>query len=328
MYRLSASLVITMLSVLFAGAQVPFGIKNRVVLEDDAGKILEKINKRMSHNGKLLPFEAAFLAEEKEVHALDGSEKESRNKALVADYNAMLVREAEKPGFAEKLSTGIVIKGEVDKLFPTLVGDITTYRLKLWQRSIKRGRDKDKKANVYLPFSFVSKLSGSNEDNTGTVNDATTFFGAPLTFRLSPNLVDYTWNEGSRFVLGMHHDLRLLPVGDTTTDKIEAGFGYYGSFGFSFFNDADVFDNESNSWIAGKWSFSALVYVFRSGGKFKQAVFGNYDKKSLSGFECMLRFATSDDASRKFNFFLGTNLGLTEDSPNYKKWDFRIGIGN
>jgi hypothetical protein len=300
-------------------AQTPFAISNRVILENDQAEIETLLNKKLNAGLGLKTYEVVFA----------GNFNNLADNDNVNQFNASRIREAEKPGLADKLSTGVVINGEVDKFFPTLVGDVVTYRLKLWSRKIRKGPDKDKMANIYFPLSIVSKISGSNEDNSGTVNDAISYFGAPLTFRLSPNIIDITGkDEQTRFVIGMHHDFRALPVGDTLTDNVEIGFGYYGAFGFSFFSMGDVFDEETDAWIAGRWSLSALVYLFRSGGKFKEAVFGTYDQKSLSGFEFMFRFKTENDSEKKFNLFIGANCGFTKNAPNYKKWDIRLGIGN
>lgn len=300
-------------------SQTPFAISNRVVLPATKQDISDIIQKKQALKIGLNDYETYF----------EVNKATKTTSVLIQTFTADFIEQAEKPALADKLSTGIVINGEVDKLFPTLVGNVVTYRLKLWSRKIKAGADKDKHANIYLPLSLVSKISGSNEDNSGTVNDAVSYFGAPLTFRFSPNLIDITSKDKeTRFVVGMHHDFRMLSIGDTVTDNVEIGFGYYAALGFSFFSTGDVFDDQTNEWIGGRWSISGLLYTFRSSGKFKSAVFGNYDQKSISGFECMLRFKTNSDVNKKFNFFIGANSGFTKNAPNYKKWDLRIGIGN
>ena len=78
----------------------------------------------------------------------------------------------------------------------------------------------------------------------------------------------------------------------------------------------------------GKWSFSSILYAFKSGGTFNKAVFGNYEKKTLSGVEFFLRFKTSKKEDSKFNFLIGASNGFTRGAPNFAKWEFRIGVGS
>lgn len=245
---------------------------------------------------------------------------------------------------------GLVIGDDANTLFPTVNGDIITYRLGVWSNirikdDTKRGhkpktgeidsllriaKDSSKLDTVrhYLPLSIISKVSGSNQNNTGTVNDAVSFFGAPLTFRFSPVLYSHEFLE-NKIVFGMHHDLRILAIGDTNTNKITAGFGYYGAVGFTYFGNGTVSNEAEPKTVEdGVWSFSSLFYYFKSGGKFNKAVFGNYEPTSLTGIELLLRFKTTRSEANKFNLQLGANYGFTKNAPNYGKWEFKIGVAN
>ena len=253
------------------------------------------------------------------------NDKDNATTKTAKDFYNSKVRELEESASVlDQFSGGINIPTEeMENLFPTINGDIITYRLRMWTT-----RDKnDEQVRHYLPLSIISKVSGSQKNNTGTVNDAVSFFGAPLTFRLTPTLIDVPWGD-TRFVFGMHHDLRLITIGDTLTDKLQAGFGYYGALGLSFFGEGDVMTTGDPTKYEGTWSFSALLYHFSSGGKFDKAIFGNYEAKNLNGFEFLLRFKTSSKEKSKFNLLLGANYGLTKNAPNHNKWDFRIGVGN
>jgi len=305
-----------------SNAQTPFGIKNKVVIYKSPQKIQEYLQSKEDYGLPLNKYEVQFQAAIRMNKQLQGGKE-------CESFKVGILKEVENPEVAEKLSTGIVISDDVNKLFPTIVGNVVNYRLRLWSRVLKKGPDKNDTAIVYLPLSIISKISGATGNSSGTLNDAASFFGAPFTLRFSPNFVDVDVdNKNGRFVVGMHHDLRVLAIADTATNKAEAGFGYYGALGFTYFNTGQVFNEEAKDWIEGKWSFSALLYFFKSGGKFNKAVFGDYKNRTLSGIECMLRFRTNSDANKKFNFFFGTNYGFSKDVPNKGKWDFRMGIGN
>jgi len=251
------------------------------------------------------------------------SASDNKTIAATAYYNNKMREAEERADVLDQFSGGLNIPTEeVAQLFPTINGDIITYRLRMWT-TVKNNVS----TRHYLPFAIISKVSGSQKNNTGTINDAVSFFGAPLTFRLTPTFVDVPLGD-TRFVFGMHHDLRILAIGDTLTDKLQAGFGYYGAIGLSIFGEGDVSTTGDPTKYEGTWSFSALLYHFSSGGKFDKAVFGNYEPKSLHGFEFLLRFKTSKEENSKFNLLLGANYGITKNAPNHNKWDFKIGIGN
>ena len=221
----------------------------------------------------------------------------------------------------DQFGSGLVLGDDTKTLFPTINGEIINYRLSFYtdNNSVRH----------YIPISIISKVSGSNKNNTGTLNDATSFFGSPFTFRTTTAFLDKQIGKENRIVVGMHNDLRIVTVGDTLTSKIETSFGYYGAFGFTYFGKGEVYNDldPSTKWD-GAWSFSALLYLFSSGGTFNKAVFGNYDKKNLSGLELLLRFKTSNSEKSKFNLLVGGNYGFTKGAPNFEKWSFRLGVGN
>ena len=78
----------------------------------------------------------------------------------------------------------------------------------------------------------------------------------------------------------------------------------------------------------GIWSFTAMIYFFKSGGQFNKAVFGSYEAKTLTGAELLLRFKTTKKEDAKFNFLVGASNCFTKGTPNCGGWQFRLGIGN
>ena len=171
------------------------------------------------------------------------------------------------------------------KLFPTINGEIINYKLRIWtnERTDKVGNTITK-AHI-LPFSLISKVSGNYSDSSaGLTNDATSYFGSPLTFRFAPSTELFTKNNTrNKFFVGLNTDLRLLTIGDKTSSKIETGWGGYTSVGLTYMGTGYAYEGEEDTDEAnrfeGKWSFSTLFYYFKSGGTFNKAIFGDYQKK-------------------------------------------------
>lgn len=306
-------LIIALTGSAISFSQAPFQHKTkfRNMTQDEYVSRLNKTNKTVLNFDKINKANTVDVA--------DRAVGDPQLKAATDNFNDEQIEQAESADVLKQFSGSLVVSDYVDKLFPTINGDIITYRLNLWTTN-------SGKARHYLPLSIISKVSGSSQNNTGTLNDAVSFFGAPLTFRFSPTFIDrsFTFN---RLVIGMLHDVRVLAIGDTATNQIDAGFGYYGAFGFSYFGDGDV-SSEPTTRYTGRWSFSTMLYLFTSGGKFNKTVFGNYEPKNLTGLEMLLRFKTDKDEGSKFNLLIGANYGFTRGAPNYNKWDFRIGVGN
>jgi hypothetical protein len=119
--------------------------------------------------------------------------------------NLSELEQIEKTNFFEHYSANVVSFQNGNKLFPTINGEIINYKLGIWafrDKKIDNGKAiqtnattaKDSIVIHYLPFSIISKVSADYMDPAaGTLNDATSFFGAPLTFRIAPG-VDLTKN--------------------------------------------------------------------------------------------------------------------------------------
>jgi len=235
------------------------------------------------------------------------------------------------------VSANIVVLQNAKKMFPTINGEVINYRLGLWTEKKYSDTDLNKlypEPRIhYLPFSIISKISGNYFDSAaGTTNDASSFLGAPLTFRLSP-CIDLTPKLiYNKLFFGVNADLRLLIIGDTEKDKLESSWGSYFSAGFTYMGTGYAFkedtDKENKKRYNGKWSISTMIYGFKGGGSFNKAVFGEDQKKTLTGIEILLRFKTNKKEDSKFNFLIGAGNGFTRGAPNYARWDFRIGIGS
>lgn len=87
-------------------------------------------------------------------------------------------------------------------------------------------------------------------------------------------------------------------------------------------------DNDEGKRFHGKWSISTMIYWFKSGGKFNKIVFDDHTNKTISGIEMLLRFKTNKKEDSKFNFLIGASNGFTKPTPNFAKWQFRIGVGS
>ena len=240
------------------------------------------------------------------------------------------VNNLDKTDFFDHANANLVFIQDGKKLFPTINGEVINYKLGVWTTKDQDGV----KRPHYLPLSLISKVSGNYADSAaGATNDATSYFGAPLTFRISPaiELTKETSTENKLF-LGFNADLRLLTIGDTVENKLNTGWGAYGSVGLTYMGKGFVQDpngdQDESGRYDGTWSFSALLYIFKSGGTFNKAVFGDYEKKTLAGVEMLLRFKTSKKENSKFNFLIGANNGFTKGAPNFGKWEFRIGVGS
>lgn len=300
-----------------ANAQMPFQQKGTI--EDMTPTKLAKIislkgyqKMNFKHIGKSMivnppaarPFRS-FRASQNLVKAYNDNQREAEDKAHLLN----------------QVGTSIVVGSDVANLFPTLNGEIVDYRICISRKGTKRH---------YLPLSIVSKVSGNSTNTAGTVNDATSFFGAPLTLRATPTFrIEANENRATAWAFGTYHDVRLVTVGNTVTNKVDAGFGMYNAVGFSIFGEGYVQDNTDNpTKYEGSWVFSALLYNFSSGGKFNNAVFGSYEKKNLSGVEALFRFKTSSDQHSRFNLLIGGNYGFTPGASNYHTWSLRFGVGS
>lgn len=236
-----------------------------------------------------------------------------------------------KADFLVHANANLVSIQDGKKLFPTINGEIINYKLRIWTET---SNSSDSVKVHVLPFSLISKVSGNYSDSSaGPINDATSYFGAPLTFRIAPSVELFTKNnDNNKLFLGANCDLRLLTVGDSSTNKIETGWGGYVSAGLTYMGTGYAYegdeDIDESKRYEGKWSFSTLFYYFKSGGTFNKAVFGNYEKKSLTGIELLLRFKVLNTKDSKFNFLVGASNGFTKGAPNSGNWEFRIGIGN
>jgi len=250
-----------------------------------------------------------------------------------------------KADYFDHMSANIVIQQDAKKMFPCVNGEIINYKLGVWtQKKFVRKPAKDCKQECkdtmetyprihFLPFSIISKVSGNYADSSaGPINDATSFFGAPLTLRFSPAADLTPKNDDNKLFFGVHGDLRLLMIGDTVTNSINTGWGVYLSGGFTYMGKGYAYegneDTDDSKRYYGKWSISGMFYWFKSGGTFNKAVFGEYEPKNLSGFEAILRFKTSKKENSKFNFIFGASNGFTRGAPDFAKWQFRLGVGS
>jgi hypothetical protein len=317
---------ITLLICVSTGAQVPFATYKK-------DTVLGKIN-TTGFNGI-----TANLAP-----------KEFKKQVAENIRNNTDLEKIEKTDFFEHYSANVVSIEGGKKLFPTINGEVVNYKLGIWsfkyKESTKKRKEELAKTNTnnetipkkdsivihYVPFSIISKVSADYMDaKAGTLNDATSFFGAPLTFRFAPSFdLTKNWSYNKIFA-GLNGDMRLLAIGDTVTNKLDAGWGAYGSVGITYMGTGYAYDGEDTDdgkRYHGKWSISTMLYWFKSGGTFNKAVFGDYAAKTISGIEMLLRFKTSKKEDSKFNFIIGASNGFTKDAPNFAKWQFRIGVGS
>jgi hypothetical protein len=240
--------------------------------------------------------------------------------------------EEEKAEFFTSPAMSLVYSDGASSLFPSLSGNIIRYRLQIASRTISKGKDEDSIKRTYLPLFVITNVAGAIAKNGAeTQNNATSYFGSPFTFRINPvkRLAQWGVEKENKLIVGMINDFRAFAVGDTAKQKIDVGFGYYGAVGFTLFGPATITDTNTDSKeYDGKWSFSALYYAFASGGKFNKAVFANAEPpKWLTGFEFLLHVKTNNTNESRLNLFLGAQYDLSKNSPNYQRWNFRMGIG-
>lgn len=238
--------------------------------------------------------------------------------------------EISKPDFLDHMNSNITSLQNGKKMFPTINGELINYNLCLWTSYTRGSKGDTVIKQYYLPISLFTKISGNYSDSAaGVSDDATSYFGAPLTLRFAPavELFRNKLNENKLFV-GLNTDLRLLTIGDTIKNKLQTTWGIYGSAGISYMGKGFAEDpTDAAHRYDGIWSFSAMVYFFKSGGEFNKAIFGNYDKKTLTGVELLLRFKTTKKEDAKFNFLIGASNCFTKGAANSGGWQFRLGIG-
>jgi hypothetical protein len=274
----------------------------------------------------------SFKQELHKIASVMNISSDEANAQADSNYQQQL-QEITRADYFDHVSANIVATGDLQQIFPTINGEVIHYKLGLWSSRVKNPENRlDTIKMHYLPFSIISKISANYMDpGTGTLNDATSFFGAPLTFRFAPAFDLTPHSEYNKLFVGVQGDLRMLVIGDTAANTIDASWGVYSSFGLTYMGNGYAFDDngtDDSERHDGKWSFSALLFWAKSGGKFNKAVFGNFEPKQLSGLELMLRFKASSKSDSRFNFFLGGSNGFSRGAPNFARWDFRIGVGN
>ncbi|HYE54600.1 MAG TPA: hypothetical protein VD996_07140 [Chitinophagaceae bacterium] len=258
--------------------------------------------------------------------------------------------------YFDHLSANAVFIQNSQKMFPTINGEVINYRLGIWtekryisksqcadcdtlqnriaRRICRENRRRcldttaDELRTHYLPFSIITKISSNYADSSaGPTHDATSFFGAPLTLRFSPAFDLTPHLEENKLFAGINTDLRLLTYTDTVANDLETAWGAYVSAGLSYLGKGYAYETDEADRHDGAFSFSAMLYWFKSGGQFNKELFGNYQKKTLTGVEIILRFKTSSKQSSRFNFILGASNGFTRGAPNFAKWQFQLGVG-
>ncbi len=279
----------------------------------------------VSKNAKI---NAEIKANIKSINSLDSQNKESI-RALVKEEFVQLG----KPDFLDHINANIVSIQNGKKMFPTINGEIINYKLSVWT-SYKIKKCDTVRTPHYLPISLFTKVSGNYADSeAGASDDATSYFGAPLTLRFSPSRELFKNKlHDNRLFAGFNTDMRLLTIADTVKNKLQTTWGVYGSAGLTYMGRGYAYEGEGDTDAAqrhdGIWSFSAMLYFFKSGGDYNKAIFGNYEKKTLSGLEMLLRFKTSKKEDAKFNFLLGASNCFTKGAANSGGWQFKLGIGN
>lgn len=266
--------------------------------------------------------------------------KEDNRKKIKAEVDSTL-KALSKADFLDHMNANITTIQNGKKMFPTINGEVINYKLSIWTSyiiSTLTDDDGTKKKDTiprrhYLPISLFTKVSGNYSDSAaGPSDDACSFFGAPLTLRFSPafELLKNKLRENKLFI-GLNTDMRLLTIGDTIKNKLQTTWGVYGSAGISYLGRGFAYDDVEETDEAGRhdgtWSFTAMLYFFKSGGNYSKAIFGNYEKKTLTGVELLLRFKTSKKEDAKFNFLIGASNCFTKGAAN-TGWQFRLGIGS
>jgi len=262
---------------------------------------------------------------------------EKSNAILIRKAIDSSVRELSKPDYLDHMNANITTLQNGKKMFPTINGEVINYKLSLW--TSYKIKEKDGKKDTifqrhYLPISVFTKVSGNYSDSSaGPSDDATSYFGAPLTLRFAPAVELFPGKlRENRLFVGLNTDMRLLTIGDTIRNKLQATWGVYASGGISYLGRGYAFDGDEETDASGRhegvWSFTAMLYFFKSGGEYSKAIFGNYEKKTLTGVEMLLRFKTSKKEDAKFNFLIGASNCFTKGAANTGGWQFRLGIGN
>jgi hypothetical protein len=229
----------------------------------------------------------------------------------------------------EEQTAGILFT-DGGKLFPAISSSVIKYKFVMFSKKIPApagGAVTFKR--VYLPFFVTSNVSGANltSNPAASATEATSYFGSVMNFRVSPGKKISIGDENT-LVLGTSHDLRILTIGDTVAQKVDIGFGYYGAAGLSYFGNGTATDPDGKDY-GGKFGMSAIIYWFKSGGKFNKAVLNNTGNKDwLIGFEYLLKFVPSNKADSKFKLFLGAKYDFSRASPTKNTWNFRFGVGN
>lgn len=231
--------------------------------------------------------------------------------------------------FFDDVTAAVLMTDDGSKLFPTLNSSIIKYRFAMYSKKTKDKIGNDVFKRTYLPFFVTSNVSGASlsENKNAEVNEVTSYMGSILNFRAAPAFKIKVGDDNS-LVIGTSHDLRLYAIGDTVTQKVSASFGYYGAVGLSYFGFGQVDDGEGNQYD-GRFGMSALIYWFKSGGKFNEKVFGNAEAKDwLTGFEFLLKFKPDKSEASKFKLFAAAKYDFSSTSPTKNTWSFRFGIGN
>jgi hypothetical protein len=299
---------------------------------------LRKINSRLSKEAfgiastqpeEVISINAAIENNSRYIYMLEAENKELL-KALVKEE----FKQIGKPDFLDHLNANVVSIQNGKKMFPTINGEVINYKLSVWTTYKIDAKGDTARKPHFLPISLITKVSGNYADSAaGATDDATSFFGAPLTLRFSPSteLFKNKLND-NRLFAGIHTDMRLLTIADTIKNKLQTTWGVYGSAGLTYMGGGYAYDSEGDTDAAqrhdGIWSFSAMLYFFKSGGDYNKAIFGSYEKKTLSGLELLLRFKTSKKEDAKFNFLLGASNCFTKGAANSGGWQFRLGVGN
>ncbi len=278
------------------------------------------------------PFETRAVTKKKIVKSNASNNPRDNGQGTInggSATNAVIADEKETATFFSSQSATLVFDDQSSSMFPALNSSIINYRLGIHSRQTKKKGSQDDSVmkRTYIPFSLLSNVTTNfGKTASAVANEATTFFGSLLTFRITPHAVVKVGAE-NQLVFGLIQDLRLYSIGDTVTNKLTAAFGYYGAAGLTFFGPGTV-DDESGKEYSGRWAFSSLFYWFKSGGKFDELVFKNQPAKWLSGVEFLLKFKTSAAEASKFNFLVGAKYGLAKGTPSADSWNFRIGVGN
>ncbi len=218
---------------------------------------------------------------------------------------------------------------DVNNSFPSINLNLIQYRLGLFTFKAKKGRPSvnvvtGDTIRVFMPLILMSKFTLNYDSlNYASLNDATSFAGSPITFRIMPS---HTFKVGleNTFTIGLVGDLRGIILNDSTNSNTDFEFGAYYSFGVKYSGKGDVRDETGQSFI-GKWSLSGLLYGFSGSKTSNNELYGG--QTGLRGLELIFKFKVLDTKLTRFNLFANTQYQfdhLTDQSP----WIFKFGIGN